>query len=306
MTILSLRCHRRRLLALLVGASLCPAAHAQVRTQVDFDGSEAPAGARSFGYAGSTWDGGRIETEGAPGLFASGAFFYAPQPDGAQVRFASPVGEMRFYYVHGFGVAPGTATAFDADGTVLATATSSPAGVKGAASGFTGFEGVEGIARVSFSGGAIDSVSWATSESTAAVTPADMAGAWVNTTHAPLLDGQGMLLEYLPDSGTLFLAWFTFADAPAPAAQRWLVAQGPVDGEVASLQLFAASGGSFNRPPNATQAAIGTMTISFQTCNRASVSFSIPAEELSGTFEITRARSLVSDAYACGSVATSR
>lgn len=296
--------HKLLLLALLC----CGNAAAQQTVTTEFDGAEAPPGSRDFAWSGATWQGGRIRTEGVPGLFASGAFFYEPGADGAEVRFAQPVQELRFFYAHGFGVPAGVATAFAADGSVLGSVSSGKAGVRGAPENFVAFDTTQPVARVRFEGGVVDSASWKAEPQEAVPFSTDVNGAWVNTTHAPFLEGQGILMDYLPQEGSLFLAWFTFAPAQAGAKlgdpqQRWLTAQGDVDGSTASLSLASTSGGVFNRPPNAATEAVGTMTVTLTACDRATVEFAIPGEELSGTFEIARARSLVSDAYPCGSLA---
>ena len=286
----------------------CGGAAAQQVVTTEFDGAEAPPGSRDFAWSGATWEGGRIRTEGVPGLFASGAFFYEPGPQGAEVRFARPVQELRFFYAHGFGVPEGTATAYAADGSLLASVASGKAGVRGAPGNFVAFETAQPVARVRFEGGVVDSVSWKAEVTDAVPFSTDVNGAWVNTTHAPFLDGQGILMDYLPHNGSLFLAWFTFAPPQAGAKlgdpqQRWLTAQGAVDGSTAGMVLATSSGGVFNRPPNATTEVVGTLTVTLTACDRATVEYEIPAEELSGTFEIARARGLVSDAYPCGGVA---
>lgn len=282
----------------------CLASHdstAQPAPQLAFDGAEAPPGTRAFAARGSRWQGGRIRTEGAPALSASGAFFYEPGPGGAEARFDVPVTGLRFYYVHGFGVAEGTARAYAADGTELASTTSRAATLRAAPEGFTGFGTDQPVARVRFEGGVVDSVSWTAAPAATPTLDTGVNGAWLNTTQSPYLGGQGLLLEYLPGQDALFLAWFTFADAQADsAAQRWLVAQGPVAGGVATMTLATAEGGLFNAPPNVPTTPVGTMTLTLTACDRALVEYAIPGEASSGSFEITRARTVLTGDPPCG------
>ena len=121
-------------------------------------------------------------------------------------------------------------------------------------------------------------------------------GAWVNTSFTPFLDGQGMLLEYLPENGTLFAAWFTYEGTQ----QRWLTAQGPVTGDTAQLEIFETSGGVFNAPSTVQRTKIGTLTLKFTACDTGTATFAIPAEGKTGTFATRRLRSLIAGDGSCG------
>ena len=111
----------RKLGAILwaMGMLAISTAGVSAQTTLFFDGSGAEngvteRGTRSFSFMGSNWSGGVVETEGILALYASGSFSYEIEAGGGSVTFDPPVGSVRFFYVHGFGFAPGVASAFDA------------------------------------------------------------------------------------------------------------------------------------------------------------------------------------------------
>jgi hypothetical protein len=263
---------------------------------IDFDGADAPTAARNFRFDGSHWRGGRVATEAAPGLFASGAFHYAVPDSGASVQFAPPVRDLSFFFVHGFGYAPGTATAYDASGQVLATAQSRRAGVFADAGNYVRPASASPVARVEFTGGVVDDVSWQGQATGTFPIDTGVNGAWVNTSHDPALDGHGLLFEVYPEADVLFVAWFTF-DPGAPSTgddgQRWLTAQGTVDGGTAMLDIIDTTGGRFDRPDPVTREVIGSLRVELTACDRGTVHYDMPERGLQGTFEITRQRSVL-------------
>lgn len=121
-------------------------------------------------------------------------------------------------------------------------------------------------------------------------------GAWFNSATT----GQGFLLEVLPDTKQMFLAWFTF-DVERPAlgntailgkpGQRWLTAFGPYEGGTANLTIYLTEGGVFDQgqPPATTdQSGYGTMTVEFADCTAGLVSYEIPSLGLQGQIPIER------------------
>lgn len=118
--------------------------------------------------------------------------------------------------------------------------------------------------------------------------------AWVNAS-TPF---QGLFITVFPDSGLLFLAWFTF-DSVIPGSgsatfgardQRWVTALGPIDGDSASLKAELTTGGRFNRAmPLATQdTEYGTIEVEFTDCRGGVVRYDFPSVALKGEFPITR------------------
>lgn len=124
--------------------------------------------------------------------------------------------------------------------------------------------------------------------------------AWFN----PDTDGQGFLFTVLPggegpDDNLMFLAWFTFdterppEDATAIIGEpghRWLTAQGPYEGNVASLSAVLTSGGVFDsrEPAVTTDAAYGTITVTFEGCNAAVLVYDLPGPGVSGEIPLRR------------------
>jgi hypothetical protein len=285
--------------AMLSGLLFAGSASAQQRA-VHFDGADAPPAATAFEVAGARWSGGKVETEGVPGLFGAGSFHYEVQPGGAQVAFEPPARELRFFFVHGFGVVPGSARAYDAAGALLGSADSRKATTLGASDAFVSFDTTMPIARVAFDGGAVDSVSWKTQTQAAGALQlgTQINGSWLNTSPVPYLGGQGLMLEYLPETQRVFVAWFTYGGGTEPA-QRWLVAEGPSTVDGAELQLFDTRGGRFNEASAVQQTPIGTLRLRFTACDTATAEFAIPGEQRSGSFQIRRARSLLTG-FSCG------
>jgi hypothetical protein len=120
--------------------------------------------------------------------------------------------------------------------------------------------------------------------------------AWFN----PATNGQGFLITVFPDTGLVFLAWFTYDSERPPEdvtallgepGHRWLTAQGPFSGDTANLVLFETAGGVFDRAdpaPVTDQAGIGTLLLEFADCRNGMVSYEIPALGLSGEVPIQR------------------
>ncbi len=123
-----------------------------------------------------------------------------------------------------------------------------------------------------------------------------MTDAWFN----PATDGQGMLIVVWEDIKFVFLAWFTFDTERPPEdvmailgepGHRWLTAQGPYDGDTATLELVLTSGGVFDSgDPEAVNDPdpYGTITIKWTSCNEGILSYDIPSLGLTGDIPITR------------------
>ena len=120
--------------------------------------------------------------------------------------------------------------------------------------------------------------------------------AWYN----PATDGQGFLVTVFPDIQEMFVAWFTFDTVRPPddvtaqlggPGQRWLTAQGPYDGDSATLTIFVTKGGVFDaaQPPATTDpAGDGTMTLQFADCENGLVNYEITSLGISGKIPIQR------------------
>ena len=119
--------------------------------------------------------------------------------------------------------------------------------------------------------------------------------AWFNQATA----GQGFLIVVLPDSGTVFVAWFTYDTERPPddvtailgdPGHRWLTAQGPYAGDTATLDVFQTTGGVFNmtEPAPETSDPIGSITIVWRNCKNGTLTYDIPSLELMNSIQISR------------------
>jgi hypothetical protein len=120
--------------------------------------------------------------------------------------------------------------------------------------------------------------------------------AWFNLA----TNGQGFLITVFPDRREIFLAWFTYDTERPPEdvtallgepGHRWLTAQGPYNGDTATLTIFVTEGGVFDsaEPAASTDpAGDGTMTIEFADCTEGLVSYEITSLDISGEIPIQR------------------
>ena len=120
-----------------------------------------------------------------------------------------------------------------------------------------------------------------------------LSGAWFN----PETNGQGFYLEGLPSAGTIIMAWFTFdATTPDPevpstvgdASNRWLTAAGNFDGNVFAGQLLQTGNGLFDDPTAVVNTVVGDVSIVFQDCGHAILSYVLNESGLNNTVDIQR------------------
>jgi acyl-CoA thioesterase-1 len=112
-------------------------------------------------------------------------------------------------------------------------------------------------------------------------------GAWFDEETA----GQGFLIDAHPDpdgDDFIFVAWFTYGENTA-SGQRWLTAQGPLEGTKADLVVYETTGGSFDEPITDDIQQVGSMTIDFTDCNNALLVYSLTDEAVEGAIDIKRA-----------------
>lgn len=114
----------------------------------------------------------------------------------------------------------------------------------------------------------------------------------------PATSGQGFLIDVFPESGQMFLAWFTYdtelpsEDAAANlgnAGQRWMTALGPYSDNQAVLDIYQAEGGLFDMSsPVPVQTIDGTVIVEFSDCNSGIVTYDIPSIGREGVIPIQR------------------
>jgi hypothetical protein len=114
----------------------------------------------------------------------------------------------------------------------------------------------------------------------------DVAGAW----YPRYADGQGVFLDWLAASRTLFGAWFTY-DAPGqsddPTAQHWFALQGSLAGATGgtvTLPILRTLGGGFERRPTRNTFAVGEATLTIVACDRATLAYRFADSQAAGPF----------------------
>ena len=123
---------------------------------------------------------------------------------------------------------------------------------------------------------------------------AGLSDAWYN----PDTAGQGFFLTVFPEIGQVFLAWFTFETEGVDVSQtanlgsaghRWLTAQGPFSGAIATMEITITEGGVFDAAqPAPTHHADGTLLLEFQNCSNGTLSYDIPSIGRQGVIPIQR------------------
>ncbi|MCF6319040.1 MAG: hypothetical protein L3J83_07145 [Proteobacteria bacterium] len=123
-------------------------------------------------------------------------------------------------------------------------------------------------------------------------------GAWFNTDTS----GQGFLIEVLPETKRVFVAWFTY-DTNLPssnttavigdAGHRWLTGIGDIDDSNNSvvIDINLTSGGLFDNSQTVTTSetmTYGNLTLSFDDCSNAKVEYNLSSLNLAGTIPLER------------------
>lgn len=116
--------------------------------------------------------------------------------------------------------------------------------------------------------------------------------------HAPYTNGQGVSIDWLPESRTLFAAWFTYTanrDVNDPAQLRWytLQANGIAAGTTElELPVLQTSGGVFDDGPAVSPRIVGRARLRFTDCDSASLSYEIDGSATTtssaGTISLSR------------------
>jgi hypothetical protein len=161
-------------IALLLGDRIPAEGQSTVTIGFDNLGAErgvTPAGTSAFEFRGTSWSGGTVRTERIPALYASDRFSYEVANGGAVVLFSVPVVRVRFFFVHGFGFASGTAVALSEDGEVVGSAESRQASSFAAAANFVVLESAVPIVRLEVSSGVVDSFTFETADIPPTPTP---------------------------------------------------------------------------------------------------------------------------------------
>jgi len=118
-------------------------------------------------------------------------------------------------------------------------------------------------------------------------------GSW----YEPATDGQGLVVEIFPDlaspgTGYTQVSWFSY-DMTAGGAdrQRWYTLSGNVPGgqSSAALTIYRNTGGNFAAAPTTSAQAVGTATLSFDSCTAGQLTYAFnDGSGRSGTIPLTR------------------
>lgn len=120
-----------------------------------------------------------------------------------------------------------------------------------------------------------------------------MTGSWANAD----IPGQGLFIDIDPANQTVFLAWFTYSDTPSTTeatigsdSHRWFIALGTYEAESSSveLSLFETEGGVFDKPDPVTETEVGSLVLSFSSCETLTMDFRLDVDSSEGTIDLTR------------------
>jgi hypothetical protein len=90
-------------------------------------------------------------------------------------------------------------------------------------------------------------------------------GAW----YQPSTSGQGFVVEVAPQQSIVTAGWYTFpASAATKGQHRWFTASAPYSaGQTSSrMTIYRNTGGNFDAPPSTQAVAVGSATLTFQSC----------------------------------------
>lgn len=122
---------------------------------------------------------------------------------------------------------------------------------------------------------------------------AGLSGSWANED----TPGQGFFLEINPDSGLVWMSWFTWGDAANDAASvigspsnHWYVALGtiPEVGLGVDMNIIEVAGGVFDAMNVVTETTVGTIQLGFQNCSEATVEYAFDAPGPAGQIPLSR------------------
>jgi hypothetical protein len=131
---------------------------------------------------------------------------------------------------------------------------------------------------------------------------AQQSGSWFE----PATSGQGLQFVVQP-GGVFFAPWFTFDPAgPSddPGRQRWYTIQGHLGsatGGKVTAPIVQTIGGAFDRVPTNNMSIVGSTTITFTGCDRATLEYRFNDDELAGAM---RARAGTADLVKIGGCST--
>ena len=87
----------------------------------------------------------------------------------------------------------------------------------------------------------------------------------------------------------LAMGWYTASPDPQKEDQHdWFTLIGPITGDTATLDIHYTTGQRFMTPSTVTTTTVGTATVTFDSCTRATLQYSLPGFEKAGTVTLQR------------------
>ncbi|MDZ4811491.1 MAG: S8 family peptidase [Pseudomonadota bacterium] len=114
-----------------------------------------------------------------------------------------------------------------------------------------------------------------------------LTGAWFDEATS----GQGFAVEVNPVNGLIYSGWYTYSET-GDGQQRWYTLFGeytPGD-RSKTLRILRNTGGAFDTPPITTAVDVGTATITFQSCSRATLNYQFTSANANRSGEIVMTR----------------
>lgn len=109
-----------------------------------------------------------------------------------------------------------------------------------------------------------------------------LTGSW----YEPATNGQGVIVDIVPDSNQLVAYWFTYPEDGA--GREWYIAQGDISGGSASLTVFQTENGIFDTASAITVNAVGSATMRFSACTQATWDYAFDDGGPEGFIELQR------------------
>jgi len=101
----------------------------------------------------------------------------------------------------------------------------------------------------------------------------------------PQTDGQGLLLEYVPNTQIVVAYWFTFG---ANNEQQWMLGTGTPQGNQVTMNMSATTGGQLNSDQVVSEVPWGELTLIFTDCFSGEAHYNGREQQLSGSFPFQR------------------
>jgi hypothetical protein len=125
--------------------------------------------------------------------------------------------------------------------------------------------------------------------STTSARPTNADFAFSGNWYSAATSGQGFVFEVNPNSGAVFVPWYTYAPAGAgagAAGQRWYTALGAFTPGSRSIpvDIYETTGGVFDALPAPPGVKVGSGTLAFKSCSTATFNFNFTGGSSTGSF----------------------